>query len=141
LVAAGSLSDLTAQAARAAPLIRFGARAELEAEALAELSGALGGAGVREAQPGEYEVDAEPTPTNVARLTAWLAERDLRLGDLRAGRQRLEDVFLQLTGSSAEADRPADDEPAAAASSTSAPSSTASSDGGRATRRRRRTRR
>jgi hypothetical protein len=33
----------------------------------------------------------------VAAITAWLAERDLPLADLRAGRQRLEDVFLALT--------------------------------------------
>ena len=36
-------------------------------------------------------------PATVAALTAWLAERDLPLADLRAGRQRLEDVFLRLT--------------------------------------------
>jgi ABC-2 type transport system ATP-binding protein len=40
-----------------------------------------------------------PVPALVAELAAWLAERDLQLGDLRAGRQRLEDVFLRLTGS------------------------------------------
>jgi ABC-2 type transport system ATP-binding protein len=38
----------------------------------------------------------------VAALTAWLAERDLPLADLRAGRQRLEDVFLRLTAPSPE---------------------------------------
>jgi ABC-2 type transport system ATP-binding protein len=47
------------------------------------------------------------SPANVAALTAWLAEHDLPLGDLRAGRQRLEDVFLRLTGTGrAEDDRP-----------------------------------
>ncbi len=40
---------------------------------------------------------AEPSPRTVAALTAWLAERDLALGDLRAGRQHLEDVFVRLT--------------------------------------------
>ena len=50
---------------------------------------------VVEESPGEYRVDAEPTPANVATLTGWLAERDLPLADLRAGRQRLEDVFLR----------------------------------------------
>ena len=40
---------------------------------------------------------AAPTPATVAALTAWLAEHDLPLADLRAGRQRLEDVFLRLT--------------------------------------------
>jgi ABC-2 type transport system ATP-binding protein len=33
----------------------------------------------------------------VASLTAWLAERQVPLDDLRAGRQSLEDVFLRLT--------------------------------------------
>jgi hypothetical protein len=32
----------------------------------------------------------------LASLTAWLAERDLALGSLRAGRERLEDLFLRL---------------------------------------------
>src|SRR3546814_17455802 len=56
-----------------------------------------GGAGlVLEDRPGEYVVRAAGTPAPVAALTAWLAERDLPLADLRAGRQRLEDVFLRL---------------------------------------------
>jgi ABC-2 type transport system ATP-binding protein len=42
-------------------------------------------------------VDAPGLPATVAALTAWLAEHDLPLADLRAGRQRLEDVFLRLT--------------------------------------------
>ena len=37
-------------------------------------------------------------PKLAATLTGWLADHDLALGDLRAGRQRLEDVFLRLTG-------------------------------------------
>jgi hypothetical protein len=43
----------------------------------------------------------------VARLTAWLAEHDVAVADIRAGRQTLEDVFLRLTGqrSTAEDDR------------------------------------
>jgi hypothetical protein len=52
---------------------------------------------VDEIAPGEYQVAMPPTPANVAALTAWLAEHDLPLADLRAGRQRLEDVFLRLT--------------------------------------------
>jgi ABC-2 type transport system ATP-binding protein len=74
--------------------IRFAAPAGLDAAALATHLGAA----VRELGPGEYAVDAAPSPATVARLTAWLAERDLPLGDLRAGRARLEDVFLRLTG-------------------------------------------
>ena len=50
-----------------------------------------------EVAPGEYRVDAAAGTGHDRRLTAWLAQRDVPLGDLRAGRQRLEDVFLRLT--------------------------------------------
>ena len=73
--------------------VRFGAPPSLDVASL----GAALGASVREEQPGEYVVATEATPATVAALTAWLAERDLPLADLRAGRQRLEDVFLRLT--------------------------------------------
>jgi len=62
----------------------------------ASLSTALGG-DVVAVSSGEYRAQVPPTPANVAALTAWLAERDLPLGDLRAGRQRLDDVFRRLT--------------------------------------------
>ena len=78
--------------------LRFAAEPGL---AVGELAARLG-APVTEGPPGEYVVFAEPVPSLVAALTAWLAERDLPLGDLRAGRQRLEDVFLRLTGSADE---------------------------------------
>ena len=55
-----------------------------------------------EEDPGEYLVAAEAKPATVAALTAWLAERDLPLADLRAGRHRLEDVFLRLTAGAAD---------------------------------------
>lgn len=73
--------------------LRFGAAPGLD---LAALAAAVGGP-VVEDPPGEYRADVAPTPATVAALTAWLAERDLPLGDLRAGRQHLEDVFLRLT--------------------------------------------
>ncbi|GAC1538578.1 MAG: ABC transporter ATP-binding protein [Acidimicrobiales bacterium] len=76
--------------------IRFGAPAGIDTAALGEHLGAP----VCEEQPGEYRVDAPSTPGRVAALTGWLAEHDLALGDLRAGRQTLEDVFLRLTGTS-----------------------------------------
>lgn len=73
--------------------IRFGAPVGLNTAALGKALVAA----VEETSPGEYRVSAPPTPSNVAAITAWLAERDLPLADLRAGRQRLEDVFLHLT--------------------------------------------
>ena len=73
--------------------VRFGAPSGLDVSSL----GARIGAVVSEASPGEYVVASAATPTMVAAITAWLAEMDLPLADLRAGRQRLEDVFLRLT--------------------------------------------
>jgi len=73
--------------------IRFGAPPHLDTAGLGRALNAF----VDEISVGEYKVALPPTPNNVAALTAWLAEHDLPLLDLRAGRQRLEDVFLRLT--------------------------------------------
>ena len=73
--------------------VRFGAPSGLDVSSLGERIGAV----VTEASPGEYVVASAATPLMVAAITAWLAEMDLPLADLRAGRQRLEDVFLRLT--------------------------------------------
>jgi ABC-2 type transport system ATP-binding protein len=42
-------------------------------------------------------VHAAPSPELVAALTAWLRDHGVALGDLRAGRRTLEEVFLQVT--------------------------------------------
>lgn len=78
--------------------VRFGAPSGLDVASLGERIGAV----VTEASPGEYVVASAATPAMVAAITAWLAEMDLPLADLRAGRQRLEDVFLRLTADAAE---------------------------------------
>jgi ABC-2 type transport system ATP-binding protein len=91
LLAEGSPHDLRTQGG--ADELRFAATPGLD-------TGALGGyldAAVVETSSGEYVVAAAATPETVAALTAWLAERSISLGDLRAGRQSLEDVFLRLT--------------------------------------------
>jgi ABC-2 type transport system ATP-binding protein len=75
--------------------IRFGATSGLDCVSLGEHIHAS----VTEEAPGEYRVAASATPATVAALTAWLAERNEPLADLRAGRQSLEDVFLRLTES------------------------------------------
>jgi len=74
--------------------ILFGAPPGLDMQAL---SVRLDGVDVSEITQGEYRASCPPSPTNVAALTAWLAERNLPLEDLRAGRQRLDDVFRRLT--------------------------------------------
>ncbi|MCB0978441.1 MAG: ABC transporter ATP-binding protein [Acidimicrobiales bacterium] len=98
LVIAGRPRDLTS--ATGSEEILFGAAAGLDTASLSEALEAA----VSEVSPGEYRVSAEPTPATIARLTAWLADHDQPLADLRAGRQRLEDVFMRLTRESAESD-------------------------------------
>ena len=92
VLASGTPAELMSPSERAS--IEFGAPAGLDVASLA----AHLGAEVVEVRPGEYQVDAPPSPGTVAALTAWLATHDLALADLRAGRQSLEDVFLRLTG-------------------------------------------
>jgi ABC-2 type transport system ATP-binding protein len=106
LVASGTPAELARLAGP--PQVRFHAPAELD---VAALTAALG-TEVHTVGPGEYVADLDPSPANVARLTAWLAERDLPLGDLRAGRQRLEDVFLRLTQAESPAERATGPDPA-----------------------------
>jgi ABC-2 type transport system ATP-binding protein len=64
---------------------------------------------VTEDQPGAYRLlppGDVPGPVAVAALTAWLAQRDLTLGDLRTG-SSLEEAYLAIVGSNREPDRPA----------------------------------
>lgn len=90
VIAEGAPAELMRSAASG---IRFAAPTGLDVAAL----GATLGGSVSEDRPGEYVAAVDPSPANVAALTSWLAARDLPLGDLRAARQSLEDVFLRLT--------------------------------------------
>ncbi|MBK5221701.1 MAG: ABC transporter ATP-binding protein [Acidimicrobiia bacterium] len=94
VVADGPLAEVLTGTAEE---IRFSAATGLDAAALGHRLGAA----VAEAAPGEYLVDHAPDPGTIAMLTAWLAEQGASLGDLRAGRQRLEDVFVRLTADAA----------------------------------------
>jgi ABC-2 type transport system ATP-binding protein len=96
LVADGSLASLTA-AGPAEPQVQFHTSAPIDATALATDLGDA--APVTEIGPHQYRVAAPPTPALIARITGWLAERDVALSDLQTGRRNLEDLFLELTGS------------------------------------------
>jgi ABC-2 type transport system ATP-binding protein len=94
IVASGTASELTAGAV--ADHTRFSAAAGLDVVDLAARLG-LASDSVREARPGEYVVAATASPELVAALAEWLRERGVTMGELRAGRRTLEEVFLTLT--------------------------------------------
>jgi ABC-2 type transport system ATP-binding protein len=105
LIALGTPDELT-----------HGDRGELEFSAVGGLDvAAIGiavGASVEESRLGRYVVHAPADPALVARLATWLADHDVLLGELQAGKRSLEDVFLRITAEEArrredEADRPA----------------------------------
>ncbi|MCB1029821.1 MAG: ABC transporter ATP-binding protein [Acidimicrobiales bacterium] len=91
LITVGTPGEL--MAAGGSREIRFGAPAGIDVAALGKAMLAA----VHEHSPGEYVVDIDPSPSNIAALTNWLAEMDLPLADIRAGRQSLEDVFMRMT--------------------------------------------
>jgi ABC-2 type transport system ATP-binding protein len=100
LLAEGTVDELT-RTPESESRVTFRAPPGLDRAAL----GAHLGADVVETAPGDYTVAAPPTPPVIAAITAWLAAHDLPLGDLRAGRRRLEDVYLRLTSDSGDGPR------------------------------------
>jgi ABC-2 type transport system ATP-binding protein len=94
MVGSGTPAELTASTA--GDDTRFSAKPGLDRTGLAAALG-LDAAQVREPRPGDYVVDSPATPELVAALAVWLRDRDVTLGDLRAGRSSLEEVFLRLT--------------------------------------------
>jgi ABC-2 type transport system ATP-binding protein len=59
--------------------------------------GKIDGMSITEIEPGKYLVESEEvTPQAIAELTAWLAERNVLLRELRVGAAGLEEVFLEL---------------------------------------------
>ena len=94
IVAAGTPIELTERAGD--DEVSFSAAAGLDRRDLAKALG-LAEDAVSEISPGEYVVATASTPTLLADLTAWLRDEDISLGELRAGRRSLEEVFLRMT--------------------------------------------
>lgn len=116
VIADGTLDELR----RGSGEIRFRSQAPVDVRALAGDTGLI----AAQVGPDEYVIDAPPLPRVMATLTAWLAERGHDLTDLRAGAQRLEDVFRRLTADRAAERAAAAETPPTTASDTPAATST-----------------
>ncbi|HEU4361547.1 MAG TPA: ABC transporter ATP-binding protein [Mycobacterium sp.] len=87
-----------------AELARAGAEGELRFTAPPRLDLSLLGAALpenyrtTEVLPGEYLVAGPIDPQVLATVTAWCAQLDVLVTNLRVERRSLEDVFLELTG-------------------------------------------
>jgi ABC-2 type transport system ATP-binding protein len=93
VIADGTLAELR----RGHDEIRFTSSPELDVLALAEATGIV----AARIGPGEYVVDAPSHPRLIAQLAGWLSDHGHPLIDMRAGAQRLEDVFRRLTATDA----------------------------------------
>lgn len=89
VIADGTIGELR----RGHDEIRFHSTPRLDLAALAQEIGMV----ATEVGDGEYVIDAPPHPRLMAQLAGWLADQGAPLDDVRAGAQRLEDVFRRLT--------------------------------------------
>ncbi len=102
-VAEGTLEQLAKAAG--GPGILFDAPGGIDRKDLADILG-VRAEEVSEPEPGSYRVRAEGTPARVAALTAWLADRNMTVRNLRTGGGDLEDVYMSLVGSDRDGSAP-----------------------------------
>ncbi len=100
-VAEGTLEQLAKAAG--GPGILFDAAGGIDRTDLADILG-VRTEEVSEPEPGSFRIGAEGTPARVAALTAWLADRNITIRNLRTGGGGLEDVYMSLVGSDKDAD-------------------------------------
>jgi len=93
-VASGSVAELAAAGTRGG--IYFSAPPGVELDGLAAALG-VDASFVVEEEAGRYVMKEEATPARLGKLAGWLAEHDLPLADLHAGRRSLEEVYLEVT--------------------------------------------
>lgn len=94
VVAEGTLDQL--MGATQGNEIRFSATSGLDLEELQKVITAPS----KEERPGEYLISAAPSPDLLAKLTTYMASKNIAIDEIRAGKSSLEDVFFKLTGKS-----------------------------------------
>jgi ABC-2 type transport system ATP-binding protein len=98
VIASGTLAQLAALAGREE--VRWESSPGLD---LSGLEARLGGAPVREEEPGHYVAELAGDAATVRAIADWLSEEGLPLTALRTGRAGLEQVYLRLTRAAREA--------------------------------------
>lgn len=94
-VASGSVAELAGAGAQGG--IHFSAPPGVDLNGLvAALE--VDASSVVEEEAGRYVVKDQATPARLGKLAGWLAEHDLPLADLHAGRRSLEEVYLLPVG-------------------------------------------
>jgi len=93
-VARGTVAELSAAGGEGG--IRFEAPPGLDTTGLDAALGA-GVGPVTEERPGHYRVGGRSDPTVLAAVAAWMAQHDLPLTEMRAGRRSLEEIYLEVT--------------------------------------------
>lgn len=86
--ASGTLAELRGEGSS----MHFDARPNLDIESLADDLSA--NYSVSEPRAGHYVIEGDPSPQALARVTAWLAERDVPTTGIRTGRTTLEELII-----------------------------------------------
>lgn len=94
MVALGTPAEITA--GTDGEFLTFVTQPGIDLEALA-MSIHLDRGTTYEVRPGEYEIRANVSPVLVAGVAGFLADHEILLLEMRAGRRSLEEVFLRLT--------------------------------------------
>ncbi len=93
-VASGSVAELAGAGAQGG--IHFSAPPGVDLNGLAAAL-EVDASSVVEEEAGRYVVKNQATPARLGKLAGWLAEHDLPLADLHAGRRSLEEAYLEVT--------------------------------------------
>lgn len=100
-VASGTTADITAGTSTQAAVLEVDHA--IDVDSLARHLGTVGvdAAGdvtVEATGPNRYRITGAATPRDIAAMTAWCADHDVLVSELRVARRSLEDVFLDITG-------------------------------------------
>lgn len=98
-VASGTTADITSGTSTQAAVLEVDRAIDVDSLAV-HLRGAGpdGEVTVEPTAPNRYRVTGAANPRGIAAMTAWCADHDVLVSEMRVARRSLEDVFLDITG-------------------------------------------